>query len=71
MSRTQTIRMPRSVDVAVIGAGPAGSTAATLLARAGFEVAVFEREHFPRTHIGESLLPATLAVLAGISHQGP
>ncbi len=44
-------------DVAIIGGGPAGSTAATLLAQAGRRVIVFERERFPRFHIGESLLP--------------
>jgi FADH2-dependent halogenase len=44
-------------DIAIIGEGPAGSTAATLLARAGWRVLVFEREKFPRFHIGESLLP--------------
>jgi len=44
-------------DVAIIGGGPAGSTAATLLSRAGRRVIVFEREKFPRFHIGESLLP--------------
>lgn len=55
-----------NADVVVVGGGPAGSTAATLLARAGFKVRLFERERFPRLHIGESLLPATLAVLDGI-----
>ena len=44
-------------DVAIVGGGPAGSTAATLLAKAGRRVIVFEREKFPRFHIGESLLP--------------
>src|ERR1044071_10288404 len=44
-------------DVAIIGGGPAGSTAATLLSKAGRRVIVFEREKFPRFHIGESLLP--------------
>jgi flavin-dependent dehydrogenase len=44
-------------DVAIIGGGAAGSTAATLLAKAGRRVIVFEREKFPRFHIGESLLP--------------
>lgn len=44
-------------DVAIIGGGPVGSTSATLLARAGLKVIVFEREKFPRDHVGESLLP--------------
>ncbi len=44
-------------DVIVIGGGPAGSTAATLLARRGFSVLLLERERFPRFQIGESLLP--------------
>lgn len=44
-------------DVIVIGGGPAGSTAATLLARKGRSVLLLEREHFPRFQIGESLLP--------------
>src|SRR5437868_11328013 len=47
-------------DVVIIGGGPAGSTAATLLARAGRRVIVFEREKFPRFHIGESLLPFSM-----------
>jgi len=47
-------------DVAIIGGGPAGSTAATLLARAGRRVIVLERDKFPRFHIGESLLPFSM-----------
>ena len=44
-------------DVIVIGGGPAGTTAATLLAREGLKVTLLEREKFPRFQIGESLLP--------------
>ena len=47
-------------DVAIIGGGPAGSTAACLLAKAGRRVVVLEREKFPRFHIGESLLPYSM-----------
>jgi len=46
--------------VAIIGGGPAGSTAAALLAQAGRRVIVFERDKFPRFHIGESLLPFSM-----------
>src|SRR5436189_213617 len=47
-------------DIAIIGGAPAGSTAAALLARAGRRVVLFERENFPRFHIGESLLPFSM-----------
>src|SRR6184192_4569514 len=50
-------------DVVVIGGGPAGSTVSTLLAQQGVGVELFERERFPRFHIGESLIPETYWVL--------
>jgi flavin-dependent dehydrogenase len=50
-------------EVVVIGGGPAGTTTATLLAQQGYRVELFERERFPRFHIGESLIPETYWVL--------
>src|SRR5262245_32027252 len=50
-------------DVIVIGGGPAGSTVSTLIAQRGYRVQLFEREKFPRFHIGESLIPETYWVL--------
>ena len=55
-----TTTQPR---VIVIGGGPSGSTAATLIAQRGYKVRLLEREHFPRFHIGESLIPQTYWVL--------
>ncbi len=52
-----------NVPVVVIGGGPGGSTVSTLIAQQGFAVQLFEREHFPRFHIGESLIPETYWVL--------
>ncbi len=46
-------------DVVVIGGGPSGSTIGTILAQSGRKVELFEREHFPRFHIGESMIPNT------------
>ncbi|MGW5423807.1 NAD(P)/FAD-dependent oxidoreductase [Streptomyces sp. NPDC003943] len=50
-------------DVLVVGGGPAGATAAALLARQGFEVTLLEKARFPRYHVGESLLPSLLPLL--------
>src|SRR5215510_10834978 len=55
--------MASNPDVVVIGGGPAGSTVSTLLAQQGVKVQLFERERFPRYHIGESLIPETYWVL--------
>lgn len=53
----------RSQRVAIIGGGPAGATVATLVAKAGHAVDLFERERFPRFKIGESLIPNTYWIL--------
>src|SRR5690349_15563106 len=50
---------PEEFDVIIMGGGPAGSTAASILAREGRKVILFEREQFPRHHIGESLMTDT------------
>jgi flavin-dependent dehydrogenase len=55
--------MTSDYEVIVIGGGPAGSTVSTLIAQAGRRVGLFERERFPRFHIGESLIPETYWVL--------
>ena len=57
------VRGDSDTDVVVIGGGPAGSTAATMLARKGWRVTLMERHRFPRDHVGESLLPASMPVL--------
>lgn len=58
--------MSNRYDVAVIGGGPAGSISAGFLAQAGFKVGLFEKERFPRYHIGESLLSATMPILEAL-----
>lgn len=55
--------MAERFDAIVIGGGPAGSTAALVLARAGFSVCVLEKDAHPRFHIGESILPRTTPLL--------
>jgi flavin-dependent dehydrogenase len=57
------------VDVAVLGAGPAGSTAAHLLSKHGASVRVFEKETFPRFHVGESLLPCDRRIFARLGFE--
>src|SRR5512134_2541726 len=54
-------------DVIVIGGGPAGATTSTLVAQRGYRAILFERERFPRFHIGESLIPETYWVLERLS----
>jgi FADH2 O2-dependent halogenase len=53
-------------DVAVLGGGPGGSAAASYLAKAGLKCVLFERELFPRWHVGESLVPASNRVLSDL-----
>lgn len=67
MSSNQT----PSTAVLIIGGGPAGATCAALLARRGHEVTLVEKDHHPRFHIGESLLPANLPLLEqlGVAEQ--
>jgi flavin-dependent dehydrogenase len=57
------MQLAKHSSVVVIGGGPSGSTAATLIAKGGADVQLFEREHFPRFHIGESLIPETYWIL--------
>ena len=51
--------MEKQFDCVTIGAGPGGSTAAALVAEAGYKTLLLEREQFPRFHVGESLMPET------------
>lgn len=49
-------------DIGIIGGGPAGSALASYLAKAGLSCVLFERELFPRPHVGESLVPSSTRV---------
>lgn len=53
-------------DLIVLGGGPSGAVAAREAARLGMDVAIIERERFPRDHIGEALAPPALRLLDGI-----
>ena len=51
-------------DICVIGAGPAGSVFAARMAQLGHHVHLIERQRFPRTHLGKSLSPGVMTLLA-------
>src|SRR5205085_9725667 len=61
-ANSDTNTQGKAHDVLVVGGGPAGSTAANLLAHDGHDVLLLEKEVFPRFHIGESLLPIDLPI---------
>lgn len=61
-----TSQASSKVDALIVGGGPSGATAALQLARRGRRVALFERERFPRFHIGESLLPKSMMQLEAL-----
>src|SRR5499426_884988 len=63
MSDEMSTAIVPELDAVVIGGGPAGSTVSTLMVQQGLRVRLFERERFPRFHIGESLIPETYWVL--------
>ena len=65
MSESSQVHSSESTDVVVIGGGPAGSTVSTLIAKDGYRVQLFERERFPRFHIGESLIPRPTGCSSG------
>lgn len=54
---------PRHCDVLIMGGGPAGAAAGALLAEHGWHVVILEKDHHPRFHIGESLLPLSMPYL--------
>jgi flavin-dependent dehydrogenase len=66
MNRNASAVPVETCDVAIIGGGPSGATAACVLAEYGHRVVVLEREKFPRYHIGESMIPFTYPPLERI-----
>lgn len=62
--------MNSNYDILIAGGGPAGSTTALILARAGFSVAVLEKDRHPRFHIGESILPRNMNILQDLGLEG-
>jgi len=60
VTSTSTLDRPH---VIVVGGGPSGATVSTLIAQKGYRVTLFERETFPRYHIGESMIPESFWVL--------
>ena len=60
---TQNSMNTYKTDVLIIGGGPAGTTFGSLMKKRGYDVTLLEKEHHPRFHIGESLLPMNLPIL--------
>lgn len=63
MAAATASRPPRHCDVLIIGGGPAGAAAGALLAERGWHTVILDKDHHPRFHIGESLLPLSLPFL--------
>ena len=64
MQSSRDVGQSADCDVLVIGGGPAGSTISALLVEKGWRVIVLEKDHHPRFHVGESLLPMNLPIFA-------
>jgi len=66
LARNQSSRLKMKInktDVLIIGGGPAGTTFGSLMSEQGFHITLLEKDHHPRFHIGESLLPMNLPIL--------